>query len=364
MINLVCPINSTGYGLTALNILLSLEKVGANPTLFLIGNAEAPVETHPVIKEAMMRTRSYDHRAPSLRIFHQFDLALHAGTPRCSMPIFELTKFLPNEVHHLASQDIIFANSAWAANILMEAGIPEDRLRFAPLAIDRSIFVPTTEMSCEGPTTFLNVGKWEVRKGHDVLLECFEKAFTQDDDVRLIMACFNPCLKPQYSEDWCSVYRKSKLAGKIELCTKRFDSQKEIYELMKISHCGVFPSRAEGWGLDSAEMLSVGRHVILTDYSGHTAYATKENSRLISIDSLTPANDGIWFHSENPDWGNSPGLWADIKESQKEQIISHMREVHRLRMEGSLQPNLAGIETMKHFTWERVAEQIMKSISH
>ena len=40
---------------------------------------------------------------------------------------------------------------------------------------------------------------------------------------------------------------------------------------MAEAHCGVFPARSEGWNLGLVEMLSMGRHVIATDYSAHTS---------------------------------------------------------------------------------------------
>jgi hypothetical protein len=48
---------------------------------------------------------------------------------------------------------------------------------------------------------FLNVGKWEYRKGHDVLLEAFNKAFEPTDNVRLVMNCHNPCCRAKSREE-------------------------------------------------------------------------------------------------------------------------------------------------------------------
>ena len=50
-----------------------------------------------------------------------------------------------------------------------------------PLGVDCSIFTP--KPSSRKPTIFLNVGKWEKRKGHDVLIEVFNDTFSEDDNV-------------------------------------------------------------------------------------------------------------------------------------------------------------------------------------
>jgi hypothetical protein len=117
----------------------------------------------------------------------------------------------------------------------------------------------------------------------------------------------------------------------------------------------VFPSRAEGWNLDLAEMLAMGKHVITTNYSAHTEFCHGTNSRLIQIDGLEDAFDGIWFKGQ--------GQWAEMGERQVEQLVSHMREVHALKQSGHLLPNFGGVETMKHLTWEKTAAEIVASLA-
>ena len=76
---------------------------------------------------------------------------------------------------------------------------------------------------------------------------------------------------------------------------------------------GVFPVRAEGWNLELLELLSCGKHVITTDYSGHTEFINNSNSRIIEIDKLETAQDGVWFHGT--------GEWAELGSRQKDQLI-------------------------------------------
>lgn len=371
-LNVAAPINCLGYGVVGLNTALALDRVGAEPALWPIGPVDAPTQHHDALRRMMARTQAYNPKAPSVRVYHQFDLAQHVGKgPHCGMPIFELDRFKPNELHHLKAQDYLFANSHWAGSVLRDNGIPEDRIFFAPLGVDQSVFRPDpydpqpagTKTVVGSPTTFLNVGKWEYRKGHDVLLEAFNKAFEPSDNVRLVMHCHNPCLPGEvgtkYNEDWMRSYFTSKMGPRMEFTPGRMARHEDIARLMSGADCGVFPSRAEGWGLESAEMLAMGKHVILTDYSAHTEYADETVAHLIKVDRQEDAHDGYWFRADDSAWEGEPGRWAHLGEAQVDQLVEHMRWVHRRKQAGGLGANTAGAERMRHFTWENTAAEIL-----
>jgi glycosyltransferase involved in cell wall biosynthesis len=120
---------------------------------------------------------------------------------------------------------------------------------------------------------------------------------------------------------------------------------------MRQADCGVFLSRSEGWNLPALEMLSCGKQVIITNYSGHTEYCDSSNAHLVNIDTLEDAHDGRWFFGQ--------GQWAALGERQLDQAIEHLRAVHRTRQEGRLGVNQAGIETAKRFTWDSCATRIL-----
>ena len=140
-----------------------------------------------------------------------------------------------------------------------------------------------------GATVFLNVGKWEVRKGHDILAEAFGKAFARKDDVRLVLLTHNPFYSAEESRQWTDAYRNSPLGEKIQVLEDRLPSQRDVAQVMARADCGVFPFRAEGWNLDLAEMMAMGKNVIATDYSAPTEYLTPANARMLAMCLTTAA---------------------------------------------------------------------------
>jgi len=165
--------------------------------------------------------------------------------------------------------------------------------------------------------------------------------------------CDNPFLSAEESKKWADLYKRSRLGDKIRLIPRQ-QSQKDVYNIMKQTDCGVFPSRAEGWNLELLEMMSCGKHVIATDYSAHTEFCNEENCRLINIDKLESAYDGKWFFNQ--------GQWGSLGDKQRASIVKNFQGVHELKKGGGLGVNTAGIETARKYSWENTANRVIGSL--
>jgi glycosyltransferase involved in cell wall biosynthesis len=353
-INLYAPICNTGYGISAYNILLELYKQGHDVTYFNIGQPEQMPDSQTILNTWFVSNpKDIDINAPSIKIWHQHELYDRIGKGKhYGFPIFELDRFTKQEIESLKSCDELIVCSEWAKGIILNnLGDKSPPIHVVPLGVDPKIF--STVSISRPQTIFFNCGKWEVRKGHDVVLECFEKAFDQEDNVELWMMCQNPFPFAK-GEEWEQKYLNSKLGNKIRLISRQ-PTQKNVYDIMKQVDCGVFPARAEGWNLELLEMMAIGKNVITTNYSGHTEFCNKNNSFLIDIQGLESAYDGIWFKNQ--------GMWASIGESEKNQIINYMRLIHDLKKQNKLLTNQAGIETGKAFTWENSVKKLIKILS-
>lgn len=359
-LNLTAPINVLGYGVTGLNVLKGLVRNGCTVSYWPIGSPSVTnQEDAQLVRQCVDESKFFDFNAPSIRIWHQNDMASHVGKgKRIGFPIFELNKFSELEKHHLSSLDEVIVCSHWAKDIVEEQ-IPslQSKVHVAPLGVDRYIFADK-QKSNGNKTIFLNIGKWEVRKGHDILGEAFNKAFTKDSDVELWMMNDNPFLQEEHQKEWHNLYLNTPLADKIKIIP-RVNTHEEVAEVMSRCDVGVFPSRAEGWNLEALEMMSMGKYVILTDYSAHTEFATHINAKLIQIDKTESAHDGIWF--------NGQGEWASFGESQMEQLVDSMRNLHECKQgdlkNGRDNRNERGIITAKQFSWENCAKKVMEAAS-
>jgi len=347
-LNMICPIGYTGYGIASLNILKNLINK-YDVSLFPVGNPKIDSQEElNIVQQAVNNQETFDYEASCFKIWHQFDLALRVGKGEfTAFPFFELDTFTDREKHHLSYPDKIIVSSQWAKNVITNNGI-QTPTYVAPLGVDRKIFDNTkvnNEASKDLPYVFITVGKWEIRKGHDLIIECFNKAFEENDNVELWMVTENPFLNEEQTKAWTDMVQSSKLSGKIRLFG-RLQTHENLAEVMSYTSCGLFLSRAEGWNLELLEMMSMGKPVIATNYSSHTEFCTKENSYLIDIQETEPAFDNKWFNGE--------GNWAKITDSHKEQVIEQMRYVYN----NNIKTNPGGIETAIKHSWENTTNII------
>lgn len=362
-LNFSAPINQVSYGITGLNLLKAAKRRGHEVALWPIGLVEAPPQDHALIQEAITRSHSYDLFAPSLRLWHQHGLAQHVGKgKRCGFPIFELDDFTGHEKHELHCMDLLFAASEWGCEVLRANGYKN--VYKLPLGVDTEVFRPVpADKTRSKKTVFLTVGKFEVRKGHPELIEAFNKAFSPSDNVLLIMACANPFLPPEETTAWVSMAEDTPMGGHIKVLTDRAQGQESIANLMSIATCGVFPTRAEGFCLPILEMMAMGKHVITTDYSGHTefvnakgpSFTASNNALIVPIDEKETAYDGRWFHGT--------GKWARLGESQIDQLVAHMRDIHKRHQAGEVLFNEAGVRTAQHYSWDNSIAYLEEGLS-
>lgn len=365
-INLLGPCNQLGYGIATVNILKALRKQGHYVAFFPIyGQVEAAKEDYAAIKEAVERAEIFSALSPSLKIWHAHDMADGIGNgPRYGMPFFEVDRLSPRERHHLSSLRKALVPSKWAADVLIDNNVPN--VGIVPLGVDTEIFHPfdfDEGYQRQTPTMFLSVGKWELRKGHDVIIKAFMKAFPNEQNVNLTMVCYNPFLSKEENEKWASHYEQP---GRVWVERTRLKTQHEIAKIMQRSDCGVFPARAEGWNLELLEMMACGKPVIATNVTAHTEFVTPENTMIVDTDGLEPAYDGQFF--KNPEAGN----WHRLTEKTVTQISEYMRYIHeskqrRAGVSATFETpaplfNHSGLATAKRFSWENTAKTLVKEL--
>ena len=356
-LNLLGSVSGTGYGVVTFNILKYMTEQGWDISLFPKGGTD---RTNPeeisLISNAVNRSKTFDFDAPCLNIWHQFDLANHIGYGKyVAYPFFELDTLKPLEIHHLNYPDELIVSSEWARLIVEQNGVTT-KTNVIPPGVDLIKFNPNKQYDSNyhnDNTVFLNCGKWEVRKGHDILVDVFNDAFEPTDNVELWMMPTNVFLNETETKAWESLYLNSNMgrAGKIKILPW-CKTHGEVAATMAKADCGVFPARAEGFNLELLEILALGKPVIATYYSAHTEFINNDNAYLITIDDVELAYDGRWFNNE--------GHWAYIGDSQIEQCVEHMRTVHKWKQDGKNMHSSGGVETAQKFCWENTAEKIGK----
>lgn len=347
-INLQCPIGYTGYGITSLNILKHLSHK-AEVSLFNIGNIGGVNTEQDLqdVQQCIQNAKNFDTQAPTVKIWHQTHLKQRIGNGLySSFPFFELDRLSPDERNEINYCDKIYTASKWSKQVLLDNDISIP-ITVCPLGVDRDIFKPQQKIQ-NNKYIFLHIGKWELRKSQDILLHCFEKAFTVKDDVELWLCPHNPFLTEKEHRYWVNMVKYHRLYDKIKIFS-RVKTQYDLANIISQVDCGVFVSRAEGWNNEILEVMGMDKPCIVTNYSAHTEYCDKNNSFLVDVENLEPAFDNKWFFGQ--------GKWAKLGIAEKDCIIHYMKYVYN----NNIRSNQAGLETAKNYSWNNTAEIIYQN---
>jgi len=169
----------------------------------------------------------------------------------------------------LASEaDEIWCYSHFVRNIYLDAGFAAERVSVLPLGFDQTLFHPKVSSDAKLPTdrscVFLFVGGLISRKGFDILIEAYRRAFTNHDDVALIVKSVGS--RDIYHVDTEHIMNTiGKIPNMPEVIfydTHLNDTS--IADLYRLSTALVHPYRGEGFGLTALEAAACGTPAVFT----------------------------------------------------------------------------------------------------
>lgn len=342
-LNFTFGYNGTSFGLHGSYTLKYLLKMGWDVRHVPIGQTQHE-SSFPVANT------KFHHKAPSLRLWHPNDMAGFTGEPKIGFTVFELEDLSEVEAHNLLYPNKLLVPTQWAVDVCARSGV---KASVVPLGYDPSIFLPSPPEPGTH-TIFGNFGKWEIRKGHDVLIKAFNAAFEKDDEVTLVMMPTNHFLNREQVRAWERMYLESKLGDRVQIIP-RVNTHQDVYNIMRQVDCAVFPARAEGWNMEALEMMGCGKEVIITNCTGHTGFVN-ESCKLVEMkNEFETAYDGVFFGGFSK--------WRKFTQDSFDQLVEHMRNVHRGRSD--LKLNQAAVDRASQFSWELstnvLAEEITKT---
>ncbi|WP_395944860.1 glycosyltransferase [Brevundimonas sp.] len=158
---------------------------------------------------------------------------------------------------------------------------------------------------------FLHVSSCFPRKGVDLLLEAWSRAFTRNDPVRLLIKTF-----PNPHNDVELQIEKLRKAhanlAPVEVISRDME-QDDLVRLYEQAGVVVLPSRGEGYNLPALEALASGTPLIVTGYGGQRDFCGPAEARMLDYVFAPSASHVAGGHS----------LWV---EPSVEDLIAAMRE--------------------------------------
>jgi len=207
-------------------------------------------------------------------------------TKRVAIRTWDFGKYPPAWVERLNSDwDELWVHSHWVKQNAIAAGVERQRVRVMAHGIDPRQFSPEGPLhpiAANDEFRFLFVGGAVPRKGIDILLKAYAKAFHRKEPVALVIKDFGG--NPFYSKiTWRKeIDRQSRQrrGGRIHYLDQ-FLSTGELASLYRACPVSVFPYRAEGFGLPILEAMACGSVPLVPRFGACLDYCSDESAVLI-----------------------------------------------------------------------------------
>jgi glycosyltransferase involved in cell wall biosynthesis len=273
---------------------------------------------------------------------------------------FEMNVLSPQNIQNGKDNfDIIVTGSKWCEEVLRKHGL--NMVTTIIQGIDPQLFNPAhaeKELFKDRFVVFSG-GKFELRKGQDIVIRAYKILQDRHPDVMLINAWYNPWtfsmqtmasspyIKCKITEtDYLKAINNILLANGIDLSRvinvlPRQNAQ--MARLYKNTDVGLFPNRCEGGtNLVLMEYMACGTPVIASFSSGHKDVINPSNSILIK--NMKPLNI------------NSKGVLQAVWDNPDlDETIAHLEIAYQNRDNLRLIGQQAGLD-MAHLTWKKMGQ--------
>lgn len=221
---------------------------------------------------------------------------------------------IPNEWFHAFS----FVDEVWAASrfiqdaVALKSHVPVFRV---PVPVQLELHSGMSRSYFGLPERrFLFLNAFDThsvlrRKNPFGAISAFKKAFSQNDgSVGLVLKVNNAGTFPDELNDL-----RAQMAGHSNIYfIDEILTRHELTALIAVTDCFVSLHRSEGYGLAPAEAMSLGKPVILTNWSGNTDYMSPDNSAAVDYD-LVPVGEDLGPYSRDQMWAEPKlGQAADL----------------------------------------------------
>lgn len=261
---------------------------------------------------------------------------------------WELAAFRPDWFASFGAVDEVWTNSDFElAAISAMAPVPVHKIRL-PVEVTprsreegRAVFaIPQDRLVF---LVVFDVGSTSARKNPGIVVEAFREAFRQQENVFLVVKFHSNNIEPQITRQLTRALRG---AENVLVIAERL-SEDEMQLLQAACDCLVSAHRSEGFGLNIAEFMALGKPVIATNYSGNLEFFDEETGypldyKLVEIEQQA----GPYM----------PGyVWADPLPSS---LVRRFREVWERQDEARERGRRAAHRLARDFGIERIGRDI------
>jgi hypothetical protein len=352
------PINNLSFGNVTYNILREMYKQDDKPVIFPIG--EPDYSAFDKIDEDFKswiensieyRYHNLDRDLPTLTLWHLNGAERSIGSKNHLLTFYELNQPTYTEKKIVDMQYSTMFTASSSIQAFNKQGCKN--LYKINLGLDPD-FKPIDKPLIKNKIHFVLMGKFEKRKHTKEVIQLWLKKYGNDNKYLLSCCITNPFLKEKDMTTLLSSIVDGKHYSNINFLP-HLKTNSEVNHLLNSAHIDLTGvSGAEGWNLPAFNATALGKWSIVYNHTGHSSWATKENSILLEPKGTEEAYDGLFFN-RNSKWNQ-----GEIYTFDEEQVSTAMDMAVDLHKE----TNEGGLKMAKQFTYENTLNSIKKVIEN
>ena len=288
---------------------------------------------------------------------------------RVGYTFFEKSSLCKNDIVRAKSYfDWVVAGSTWCENVLKNCGLNQSSTILQGIDPKRFHAGYSEKKQLKDKFVIFSGGKFEFRKGQDLVVRAFKIIQDKYDDVILVNSWFN---------HWDLSIQTMSMSPHIRFEMPKGDYFKAVHHLLTINNvnpekvivlppidnrqiaeiyrntdCGLFPNRCEGGtNLVLMEYMACGKPVIASNNTGQMDVLS--DSHAILLKDQRPLN----IKQEDG------SLYSSWYESNLDEIVYHLEWAYQNR-DRIKEIGLAGSRFISQYTWDRSAKAFYRLIFH
>ncbi len=339
----------SGYAMSSRELVLQLDDLHVDVRLAYLYGTDWMDNQQDDHRLAAMRQRPKDLGLPQV-VYGSGDLfCKNGGAYQIGYTMLEVDGIPDDWVLQANAMDEVWVPSHFNQETFEQSGV-RSPIHVMPLGVNPDYFNPKIRsFRVSQRYTFLSVFEWGERKGPEVLLRAYHRAFSPDDDVLLLLKIRNVDPSVNIRQEMQKLDLPS--GPPIAILYNQDIPPHQVGSLYRSADCFVLPSRGEGWGLPILEAMACGIPTIATDWSAQTEFMNDHNAYPLRVEKLIPARAKCPYYE---------GFrWAQPDEDH---LVHLMRYVYEHRDEAAAKGARAAEEALERWTWRQAATRVKQRL--